>query len=86
MHFTVINVKEFLIYIGEVRVKRPPLTLNLRPNGLERTSKPPPSAGQTDRSGVIPPSSSSARRLIQLCCDTGRTLYIERFVFAVPLK
>ncbi|KAG8247787.1 hypothetical protein J6590_054004 [Homalodisca vitripennis] len=51
---------------GEVRVKKPSLTLN--GNGLKVTSEPPPTAGQAgclqgqDRSAVTNPSSSHARR------------------------
>ncbi|KAG8290921.1 hypothetical protein J6590_073144 [Homalodisca vitripennis] len=53
---------------GEVRAKKPSLTLNLGTNGLKVTSEPPPMAGQAgrlqgqDRSAVTCPSSSHARR------------------------
>ncbi|KAG8271359.1 hypothetical protein J6590_064671 [Homalodisca vitripennis] len=76
---------------GEVRAKKPSLTLNLGTNGLKVTSEPPPMAGQAgrlqgqDRSAVTCPSSRHARRcLIWLSCDNRRTHYtaplaIERF-------
>ncbi|KAG8256251.1 hypothetical protein J6590_072916 [Homalodisca vitripennis] len=53
---------------GEVRAKKPSLTLNLGINGLKVTFEPPPMAGQAgrlqgqDRSAVTYPSSSHARR------------------------
>ncbi|KAG8261991.1 hypothetical protein J6590_062296 [Homalodisca vitripennis] len=34
------------IFPGEIRAKKPSLTLNLKTNGLKMTSKPPPMAGQ----------------------------------------
>ncbi|KAG8337028.1 hypothetical protein J6590_034116 [Homalodisca vitripennis] len=49
--------------MGEVRAKKPSLTLNLVTNGLKVTSKPPPTVGQAgclqgqDRSAVTHPSS-----------------------------
>ncbi|KAG8330733.1 hypothetical protein J6590_055718 [Homalodisca vitripennis] len=53
---------------GEVRAKKPSLTLNLGTNGLKVTSEPPPM--------VTYPSSGHARRcLIWLSCDNRRTRY-----------
>ncbi|KAG8270345.1 hypothetical protein J6590_087434 [Homalodisca vitripennis] len=82
-----LNSKECLILPGEVRAKKPSLTLNLGTNGLKVTSEPPPMAGQTgrlqgqDRSEVTCPSSSHARRcLIWLSCDNRRTHYAAPLV------
>ncbi|KAG8283997.1 hypothetical protein J6590_003689, partial [Homalodisca vitripennis] len=68
--------------VGEVRAKKPSLTLNLGTNGLKVTSEPPPMAGQLgclqgqDRSAVTDPSSSHARRcLIRLSRDNRCTRY-----------
>ncbi|KAG8301034.1 hypothetical protein J6590_062098 [Homalodisca vitripennis] len=67
---------------GEVRAKKPSLTLDLGTNGLKVSSEPPPMAGQAgrlqgqDRSAVNYPSSGHARRcLIRLSCDNRRTRY-----------
>ncbi|KAG8331493.1 hypothetical protein J6590_039839 [Homalodisca vitripennis] len=55
---------------GEVRAKKPSLTLNLGTNGLKVTSEPPPMAGKAgrlqgqDRSAVNYPSSGHARRCL----------------------
>ncbi|KAG8255792.1 hypothetical protein J6590_084474 [Homalodisca vitripennis] len=71
---------------GEVRAKKPSLTLNLGTNGLKVTSEPPPMAGQAgrmqgqDRSAVTCLSSSHARRcLFWLSCDNRRTMYRSCF-------
>ncbi|KAG8272636.1 hypothetical protein J6590_037931 [Homalodisca vitripennis] len=79
--------KECLILPGEVRAKKPSLTLNLGTNGLKVTSEPPPMAGQAgrlqgqDRSAVTYPSSGHARRcLIWLSCDNRRTRYTAPLV------
>ncbi|KAG8283943.1 hypothetical protein J6590_003635 [Homalodisca vitripennis] len=60
-------------------MEKPSVTLNLGTNGLKVTSEPPSTAGQAgclqgqDRSAVIHPSSSHARRyLIQLSRDSRR--------------
>ncbi|KAG8323296.1 hypothetical protein J6590_006303 [Homalodisca vitripennis] len=67
---------------GEVRGKKPSLTLNLVTNGLKGTSEPPPMAGQAGclqgqhRSAIIHPSSSHARRcFIWISCDNRCTRY-----------
>ncbi|KAG8257217.1 hypothetical protein J6590_053865 [Homalodisca vitripennis] len=74
--------KECFILPGEVRAKKPSLTLNLGTNGLKVTSEPPLMAGQAgrlqgqDRSAVTYPSSGHVRRcLIWLPCDNRRTRY-----------
>ncbi|KAG8316500.1 hypothetical protein J6590_049624 [Homalodisca vitripennis] len=71
-----------IIGFGEVRAKKPSLTLNLGTNGLMVTSEPPPMAGQAGclqgqgRSAVTHPSSSHARRcLIRLSCNNRCTHY-----------
>ncbi|KAG8277948.1 hypothetical protein J6590_031996 [Homalodisca vitripennis] len=62
-----------VILPGEVRDKKPSLTLNLGTNRLKVTSEPPPMAGQAgclqgpDRSAVTNPSSSNARRRLMYC-------------------
>ncbi|KAG8298955.1 Disintegrin and metalloproteinase domain-containing protein 17 [Homalodisca vitripennis] len=68
--------QETPVGIGEVRAKKPSLTLNLGTNGIQVTSEPPPMPGQADclqgqdRSAVTHPSSNHARRcLIRLSRD-----------------
>ncbi|KAG8323284.1 hypothetical protein J6590_006289 [Homalodisca vitripennis] len=71
---------------NEVRAKKPSLTLNLGPNGLNVTSEPPPMAEQAgclqgqDRLAVTYPSSSHARRcLIWLSYNNRCTRYTGRW-------
>ncbi|KAG8321188.1 hypothetical protein J6590_051463 [Homalodisca vitripennis] len=73
--------------VGEVKVKKPSLTINLETNVLKMTSEPPPTTGQADRlhgkdiSAGTHPSSSHARRcLIFLSRDNRRNHYTAPLV------
>ncbi|KAG8282248.1 hypothetical protein J6590_040480 [Homalodisca vitripennis] len=74
-HVKKVKVRESLITPGEVRGKKPSLTLNLGTNGLKVTSEPPPTAEQAgclqgqDLSGTTHPSSHARRCLTRLCSD-----------------
>ncbi|KAG8314829.1 hypothetical protein J6590_083636 [Homalodisca vitripennis] len=74
--------KHASFYQTKLGLRSPPKTLNSRTKGLKVTSVPPVMAGQTgclqgqDRSAIIHPSSSHARRYwIQLSCDNRHTRF-----------
>ncbi|KAG8314265.1 hypothetical protein J6590_096709 [Homalodisca vitripennis] len=85
--------KTLSVFVGEVKAKRPSLTLNLGTNGLKVTSEPPPTAVQAgclqgqNRSEVTYLNSSHARRcLIRLSCDNHCTRYTAKLTEIHPLS